>query len=381
MARHARFGITNTDRGWLVNVPASISETGKRVQRYFPTREKANEFAGGLRDNYKEHGQQARTLSPGVSDDATSALGLLKPFGVSLMESARFYVLHHDLRSKAPTLALAWEQAKSIRKNYSARYRANLKSWEGRLPADFSTKNIVDISPADISSALTTMTNGPTAWKSGLRIISVILGDEVKHGTLKENPCSRVPVPKVKSDDEVTIYTVKQLKALFTKCRKYDDGKDRNCDQCAVPFAFLAFAGIRPTELTRLSWDDVNLSLGNIRLGGKVTKTGKTRNVRINATLKAWINTIPESKRIGRVIPGRWRFKATRVRREAGLDGRELQDALRHSFGSYKLATENDLDSLKSDMGHQHCEVFFNHYHNAMTKKQAAPYWKVLPPP
>jgi len=381
MGRQVRFAVTKTDRGWLVNVPPSISESGKRVQRYYPTRDKANEFAKGLRDNHKAHGEQARTLSPGAAEDATTALGMLKAFGVSLTESARFYVLQHDLRQKAPTLAQAWTRAMELRESQSSRYCANLKSWERRLPADFSTKNIVDISPASISAALTAMTNGATAWKSGLRIISVVLGDQVKEGTLKDNPCSRVSTPKVKNDDEVTIYTVKELKALFGACKEYDDGKDRDCGGCAVPFAFLAFAGIRPTELSRLSWEDVNLTSNNIRLGGKLTKTGKTRNVRVNPTLKAWIETIPEGKRVGRVIPSRWRFKATRVRREAGIDGRELQDALRHSYGSYMLATENNLDKLKSDMGHQHAEVFFNHYHNALTPEQAAPYWKILPPP
>ena len=42
--------------------------------------------------------------------------------------------------------------------------------------------------------------------------------------------------------------------------------------------------------------------------------------------------------------------KAAKVRTEAGIDGREKQDALRHSFGTYTLATENDLDALKADL-------------------------------
>jgi integrase len=238
---------------------------------------------------------------------------------------------------------------------------------------------VVDLTPADISEALTKMTNGPTAWKNALRMFSAILGDLVMEGTLHENPCARVSLPKVKSTDEVRIYMVDELKSLFAACKDYDDGSDPKCSSCAIPFAFLAFAGIRPAELTRLDWTDVNLELNSIRLSGKVTKTGKTRNVRINTTMRAWIDSITEEKRQGRVIPGRWRQKATRVRKEAGLDGLELQDALRHSFGSYMLATENNLDSLKSDMGHQHRDVFFNHYHNAMTSEQAAPYWNVLP--
>lgn len=380
MGRLTKFAVTNTQRGWLVNVPPSKSDSGKRVQRYFPTREKANEFARGLKDNHKEFGEQARTLSPGLAEDAISALALLNDFGISLTACARFYALHHDLRTKAPTVAQAWQRAMTLRKKLSARYCATLKGWQKRLPEDFSTKNIVDLTPAHISDALTTMTDGATAWKSGLRVISAVLGDEVKQGTLAANPCSRVSTPKIRNDDEVTLYTVDQLKALFAACKPYDKGKDRNCGTCAIPFAFLAFAGIRPTELTRLSWDDVSLPLLGIRLGGKVTKTGATRNVRINPTLKAWIESIPESQRTGKVIPGRWTQKATRVRREAGLDGRELQDALRHSYASYMLATETDDNALKLDMGHQHWAVFFNHYHNAMTSEQAAPYWKVLPP-
>ncbi len=63
----------------------------------------------------------------------------------------------------------------------------------------------------------------------------------------------------------------------------------------------------------------------------------------------------------------------------AGIDGHDKQDALRHSFGTYMLAKANDLDALKSDMEHGHIAVFFNHYHKAVTKADALPYWQVLP--
>lgn len=379
MARTPSFAVTDSPRGWRVEVPASLSETGKRIQRYFPTREKGTEFAKNLRKGFKDFGTQARTLSPGSTEDATKALELLEGFETTLTACARFYIAHHDKRTKAPTMGEAMANGAKLRKDLSARYRQALKNLQKRLPAAFATTNLVDLTPACISGALTEMTNGATAWKNALRMLSAILTDYVKDGTLHDNPCKRVQLPKVKSNDEVVIYEVGELQALFSACKNYESGSDPKCAACAIPFAFLAFAGIRPTELTRLTWDDVKLDLLSIRLGGRVTKTGKTRNVRINPTLKAWIETIPEGKRKGRIIPGRWTQKATRVRREAGLDGRKLQDALRHSFGSYMLATENDLDALKLDMGHQHLEVFFSHYHNAMTKDQAAPYWEILP--
>lgn len=380
MSKPPKFSVVRLkNKKWGINIPPSFSETGKRSQRSFETREQANEFAKGLRDNYKDFGTQARNLSPGDNEDAAKALELLKEYGVNLVTCARFYIAHNDRRLNAPTMGKAMNSGIELRKNLSSRYRQSLKNLEKRLPVDFAAKNVVDLTPADISEALTKMTKGTTAWKNALRMFSAILGDLVMGGVLHENPCSRVSQPKVKSNDEVRIYSVVELKCLFMACKDYDDGADPKCSGCAVPFAFLAFAGIRPAELARLNWDDVNLELDNIRLSGRVTKTGKTRNVRINSTLRAWIDWLPEEKRKGRVIPGRWTQKATRVRKEAGLDGLELQDALRHSYGSYMLGTENDLDALKADMGHQHRDVFFNHYHNALTKGQAAPYWKIVP--
>jgi hypothetical protein len=68
------------------------------------------------------------------------------------------------------------------------------------------------------------------------------------------------------------------------------------------------------------------------------------------------------------------------VRKEAGIDGLKMADALRHSFGTYLLATENNIDSLRSDMGHEHIRVFLNHYHKAVTADEAAPYWNIHPP-
>ncbi len=123
----------------------------------------------------------------------------------------------------------------------------------------------------------------------------------------------------------------------------------------------------------------IDLELGVIRLGSSATKRARRRNVRIQPTLRAWLDTVPLEKRKGKVVPPRWTYRAARVRREAGIDGLEMADALRHSFGTYLLATENDIEALRSDMGHEHVRVFFNHHHKAMTKKEALPYWQVLP--
>jgi integrase len=376
MARTPSFKVKNTSDGWRVNVPATLSETGKRSQRFFSTRDKASDFAKDLRDSYKTNGSQIQILSAGATEDAAMALEILKNFEVNLTTCARFYVQTHEARAKAPILSEAWEQAIALRKKLSTRHLGALKNWKRRFVALGNT-NIVDLNAAAIEEVLSEVTDGTTAWKNGLRYLSVILSDQVKKGTLKENPCKRVSPIKTKRIDEVVIYEIDQLKSLFKACKDYSDGKDRKCSECAVPFAFLAFAGIRPEELPKLVWS--NVANGYIRISGNVAKKDRIRNVRINKTLESWIALVPEGDRSGRIVPGRWTQRATRVKREAGLDGRHLQDALRHSFASYSFPLETNLNDLMSDMGHLDWKVYYDHYHNAKTKEEAAVYWHVTP--
>jgi integrase len=379
MAKRPAFTPKKTPKGWRVNVPAALTKSGKREQHHFKTRDEANEFALPLRETYRAVGEQRRALSPIESDDAAHALALLKEYGATLSDAARFYIAHHDKRAKAPTVEKAWDAALTFKKGLSARYLSDLGQWKRRLPSEFKAMNLADVQPSHISTVLDKITSGKTAWKNGLRFISAVFGDQVKKGAIEKNPCAGVVIPKVRKKGEVKCYTVKQLKALFAACTQYPDQIDRDCRPCAVPFAFLAFAGLRPAELERLRWENVNVELKNIRLGADITKSNQTRNVPINPTLMAWIETVPEKQRAGKIVPTRWTKKAARVKKEAGLDALELQDALRHSYGSYSLAMDHDMAALNASMGHAHMNVFFAHYHNAYTKKEAAPYWKVVP--
>jgi len=380
VAKQASFQIKNTPKGWLLHVPASISDTGKLRRRTFKTRDEAKAEAQRLRavrDGLRERGVAIR---PGLADEAIAAEEMLKPLGVSLTQAAAFYVSHHDTRSKAPSVGDAWENAIVRRPNHRDRTLRDLRAWRKALPDWFLAMNAFDVDAAAIRKALDQTTTGKTRWKTGRSYISAVLSDLVKDGALKENPASRVHIErKPEQVEDVTIYSPEELQGLMTACRNYGEGLDKACAACAPAFALMAFAGIRPDEVSKLRWDDISLELENIRIGPSVAKKARRRNVRINATLRAWLEIVPEDEREGKVAPPRWRYKAARVRREAGIDGHEKQDALRHSFGTYTLAIENDLDALKGDMGHEHVRVFFEHYHKAMTKREALPYWQVLP--
>jgi len=390
MPRKASFKYRNTPKGWLVNLPGTVSDTGRFRRRYFATRDEAKAECTRLREISEGTRALATDIPADLAADAIRARELLDGFGVNLAQAAAFYASHHDKRSKAPVLADAWDTALKHRENHRPRTIADIRAWKKALPTWFMAMNCHDITAADISKALDETTKGVTRWKNGMRNVSLVLGDVVKSGAIHENPVKKIQVKRnPEKANDVIIYSPAELTALFAACIDYpmkdEKGKTekhRLCAGYAVPFAFMAFAGIRPEEITKLQWKHVSLELGNIRIGADVAKKLYRRNVRINPTLAAWIATVPENNRQGKVIPksaADWNQKKAKVKAKAGIDGHEKQDALRHSFGSYMLATEGDLDALKQDMGHAHVAVFFNHYHKALTKAEALPYWQVLP--
>jgi hypothetical protein len=362
----------------VISLPANVSETGKRERKYFKTQILAKEFQKTLKGNLRDHGQKAVTLSARLTMDALEAEKVLSKIpGTTLAQAAKFFMKHHDEAAKCPTMKHSFDEAMHRRGNLSTAYQRDMRGLQKRLPAEFMAMNIYEITGKDISTALDSCNGGLTQWRNAFRTLRAILGDQVKSGTIKTNPCANVHQPRVKRTAEVVIYTPEQVQAVFDCCRDYSTGSNRDCKACAVPFAILFFAGVRPIELTRLHWSDINGDY--LRLSGEVTKTGRTRTVHISPTLRAWLDSVPQAEREGKLVPADWEDKAQRVKKEAGICGRKYQDAARHTFGSYTVALEG-IDYVRASMGHGHTATFETHYNNALTIPQAKKYLDILPP-
>jgi len=388
MPKTPSFDCRKTAKGWLLNVPGSVSDTGRKRRRYFKTRDEAKAESQRLRDIFNGHRDKATDIRPHLAEDATRAAATLEVYGVTLAQASAFYVQHHDARAKAPTVTEAWEAAVKRRQNHRPATLSNLKGWQKKLPEWFMGLNLLDVTGQIIAKALDEITGrkgeGSSAmestWQSGRRQISLVFGDAVKAEQVPENPAAKVQSARApEKEEDVSTYSPAELRKLLGACKPYDDGLDRECGPCLAPFAFLAFAGVRPDEIARMRWEDVSLELSNLRIRSATSKTKTLRNVRLNDTLRAWIEAVPADERTGKIVPSRWKEKSARVRREAGIDGKEKQDALRHSYGSYMLAFDKNLEALHEDMGHKHVSTYFTFYHKAVTKREALEYWQTLP--
>jgi integrase len=96
---------------------------------------------------------------------------------------------------------------------------------------------------------------------------------------LKDNPVAQVELVK-ETRGKVGILTPAQMKALLAEAHEPD---------VLATLAIGGFAGLRPEEIARLKWSAIDLDHGQIDCAGDITKTAKSRYVKIEPVLAAWL--------------------------------------------------------------------------------------------
>jgi integrase len=133
--------------------------------------------------------------------------------------------------------------------------------------------------------------------------------------------------------------------------------------QAKLAIVIGAFTGIRSAEMLRLNWENFDWEEGVIDIGCDQTKTASRRLVPILEPLSAWIR--PFVKRYGSVfncsLPvclaeafGTAAKKADAARRAQDAEAPPFkwkQNALRHSYASYRLAVMEDVSKLSLELG------------------------------
>ena len=139
------------------------------------------------------------------------------------------------------------------------------------------------------------------------------------------------------------------------------------------------FAGIRTAEIMRLDWEDIKWDRGHIEISGKKAKTAARRLAPLSENLKAWLAPWRESKGpivtltavagamndlgINAKIPGGWR-----------------QNALRHSFISYRVAMTGDVARTALEAGNSSAMIF-RHYREIVDEEAAKTWFSITPLP
>ena len=379
MPKNPRFAFKKTPRGWCVNTPASIAASGKRERAYFETRDEAKAHAAELRAKFLEHGSLASAIPPALAEQAVAAAALLEPWGGSLIEAARLYV---ETRTRNAASCTVSEAVDAWLKSCAGLRERTLKSYRqtgdklkgalaGRTLAKLTAKQLaaaLGIDEASGASAAVRYRNGRAWWRWA-----------AGKGWCQAEVFDSIDAPRVSTDGEIEILEPAAVEALMRAAEKH-------APAAVAHFALLAFAGLRPEELSRIKAEHV--SPAGIDLPASTTKKGRRRFITPSPTLRAWLERFTFTPQAD------WRETFDSVRRLAGWDvearrlkkkpdptrGRWPQNCLRHSHASYAVAAGAPLESLLFEFGHTgSASVLRAHYVGRASKKTALEFFALRP--
>ena len=277
-------------------------------------------------------------------------------------------------RERTVTFEKAVEAALEVRKErrtrtvYDFRYftRRFMKRCKG-----LAKRRVRSISPQECAGYIEQAFETPRQRQKARLILSGVFGTAVKRGWCDANPVARVEAPRV-VEQQVPILTPQEIEQITTTAETYRGGS------CAAAVGMMLYAGIRPHEVARLSWAQVDLRERAVYILPRHSKTGGARRVTIHKPL---LRILRAHQRGGgeMICPANWLHHWRELRRAAGWDSpahRWPQDALRHTFASYHLSHFRSYAELQLEIGHRDATLLRTRYVDQRPVVNAGAFWE-----
>lgn len=194
------------------------------------------------------------------------------------------------------------------------------------------------------------------------------------------NPCYAVEIEGMTSDDdrEPVVLPVSECETLLRAAEKFAKGH-------LVPYlALCLFGGLRPTEASRLTWDQVNLTDEEIRLKGTQTKTGKGRIVVIDETLQAWLKSY---RKVGEIYRAKYDMDLKQLRASIGYGPKTdeqpemkpwVPDVLRHTAISHYFRLTGSYGRTAEQFGNSE-SIIKKHYQGRVSSEDTKGFYALRP--
>jgi integrase len=319
-----------------------------------------------------------------------AASAILRPLGVPLLDAVKGYVAATQaLRGNGSLLDAA--------KEYAARHPTVVKSkplpdvadeflrdkeQDGASPVylralryhlnplreRFKTP-IANISTADLNDWLRSLGHSPRTRKNAATTIGTLFAYARDNGHLPKNvptEAEGITRPKKTKAGAIGILSPDELQTILAAAET---------DEQRAYFSIAAFTGIRAAEMARLKWENVNLAGGHVEISADNAKTAARRLVPIGPALAAWLESL--AHKTGLLFTSH--RAAERLVLWAGkIIGRWPQNALRHSFISYRVAQSQDVAKTALEAGNSPAIIFSN-YRELLTAADAARWFSIMP--
>jgi integrase len=139
----------------------------------------------------------------------------------------------------------------------------------------------------------------------------------------------------------------------------------------------IAFAGLRREELHKgLVWESINFSQGHIIVPAAIAKTGRKRKINLDKNVLEWL--APYRGKTGPIFNQDPTSRMAKVSKESGVKWKP--NALRHSFGSYRMEQTKNAGQVALEMGNS-AAIVMKHYFEIVDARAAREYWSIKPLP
>lgn len=362
---------------WVLNV---WHPTGKRERSYYETKEAAEVAEQIKKVEVENLGWRALQIDDRLRLEALDAREKLEPYGVSITAVVAEYIRRRGSASVTVDQIAEKFIASRSKLQRSEKHLDSLRRLFIRFGESFPTERLSDLTSDQVEGWLHDLKVGPVTVNTYRSLLHSLFEFGVRKKLCPENPVKAVERMTVKAN-EVGILTPAQLWNLL----EISDADVR------ATIALGAFAGIRPEEITRLTWEEVSLERGHITVTAAKSKTAQHRYVKILPCLEAWLRPLIGS---GPIQGDNFRRRYDETRRLAGFALRGNQrrrhdedkglvpwphDALRHSFASYHLAKFQNAPALALELGHQSNALIFSNYRRRVTELEANEYFNLVP--
>ncbi len=336
------------------------------------------------------HFKGAEAYTPSLS----TVFELLKPTGLSLIDAVRLCLELHEASGGGSNLSrlryfiqlgakalkeeersVSFEEAVNmtlkLKKNRSERTLRDIRQTMSKLmhcEQGLAQRSVRSISSYEWTRILNqSYAHSPSRYIKARANLSGVYSIAYKQGWCAENPIKKVHNVSV-CERTIEPLRLNEIKSLLITAQ-------HNAHRACLPaLALMLYTGVRPDEVQRLTWNDIDWEESHLSLAARHTKTGGGRHIPI---IRPLLRLLKKEQSQGPICPKGWTKRWQYLRQVAGFNA-WVPDILRHSYASYHAKMHQNLPLLQLAMGHRDSRLLLTRYINmrGITKKDAQRFWK-----
>jgi len=259
--------------------------------------------------------------------------------------------------------------ASKERANYRVNYIRGLRQYLTLFIRGRESDPVASIDLFVVENWFVARREKPTTQRSNIGRLSALFTHCRRHKWIQENPCEFLERPRI-DHRSPQIFTVRQCMRILVWTRRHRP------DALGIIVLGL-LCGLRPEESEQITWADIDLVNGFIRIDAVVSKVRQRRIVKPMPSAIAWLR---HAKELAGALPMKHQRRRRFLRRlREYLRLRKWpQDILRHTCASYWLAEWQDAGKIAHELGNS-AGILLRHYRELVPRERASVFWSIFP--